>query len=376
MGKTILLVLFLLSYLFFISPVSAQVKISIFNAHNEGSSNDFIILINNADSAQNLENYDVYDRSGKIKDLPACFLQPQNSYLVACSNRLNNDGDQINLRINDQIIDCVSYNSGPSCSGGSIDLPALSSGQYALRQNNNWSITNTINKPDNNLTCLQPTPTPTQTPTLTPTCTPTPTPQAQRDPALLETATTPPEPAKGYYQININDNVSNVRIYVDDQYTHHYAPELLTFCDTCFCDADKQISCKPGKHLFHLERSGYDDNEWEKTINVGDSFTDNITLNILEPEPTPTPTVTPTPQAQRDPAPQDTPTPQAQPDPALQDIASNSGLILGENIQNTTNPPTLTTTQPKSKPTIVLFLIGGFLILSSTAYFVWSKIKT
>ena len=83
---------------------------------------------------------------------------------------------------------------------------------------------------------------------------PTPTPITLPSPVLptaipiiviTATPTPSPEPAKATYQINEVKNekgevLSSVKIYVDDQYVHHYAPEVLEFGDDYYCDDDKK----------------------------------------------------------------------------------------------------------------------------------------
>lgn len=100
------------------------------------------------------------------------------------------------------------------------------------------------------------------------------------------------------------ETLSNVKIYVDSNYTHHYAPEVLIFCETCYCDDDKNVNCKFGEHTIKLEKSGYLD--WAETENIteGSSF-------LVEPvmvAPTPSLTFTPTPTSTRTPIPTLSPT--------------------------------------------------------------------
>lgn len=96
-------------------------------------------------------------------------------------------------------------------------------------------------------------PTLSPTPTFTPTQTPTPTPSSG-----------------AIYKINeVKDGegtvLSSVKIYVDGNYVHHYAPENLEFCDNCQCY--EGVSCGLGSHTITLEKSGY--NVWGKTITLG-----------------------------------------------------------------------------------------------------------
>jgi len=114
----------------------------------------------------------------------------------------------------------------------------------------------------------------------------------------IPTSTPTPTPAKATYQINEvknkdGDILSSVKIYIDDKYIHHYAPETLEFCDGCYCDDGKEVGCGFGDHIIRLEKNGYQDWNETKTINAGSSYkVDPIMVSSLSS--TPTPTVTPT----------------------------------------------------------------------------------
>jgi hypothetical protein len=118
-------------------------------------------------------------------------------------------------------------------------------------------------------------------------------------PALTQTPT--PTPAKSIYKINsVKDsdgaNVSNIKIYVDGSYIHHYAPETVTFCISCYCDDTKEVSCDLGSHTIKLVKQGYADWSEQKTFNSGESFeVSPILAKIPTPTKTPTPTATKTP---------------------------------------------------------------------------------
>ena len=145
------------------------------------------------------------------------------------------------------------------------------------------------------------------TPTLNSTPTPIVSPTNAPSPTSVPIDTPTPTPQKAIYQINnVKDGDGNilasVKIYVDGAYIHHYAPEILEFCDECYCDQNKQISCHFGSHIIKLEKDGYQDWSEIKTINAGDSYEVNPLLSQLSPTSTLiltitsslTPTVVPT----------------------------------------------------------------------------------
>lgn len=110
------------------------------------------------------------------------------------------------------------------------------------------------------------------------------------------TPTPVPLPSTATYQVNEvrdeEDNViSSVKVYLDNVYLHHYAPEVLTFCGGCQCDT--YVDCGFGEHTIKLEKSGF--NHWieKKTINSGDFYEINpvmtksqtISSSVVSPTP-------------------------------------------------------------------------------------------
>lgn len=68
-----------------------------------------------------------------------------------------------------------------------------------------------------------------------------------------------------------NDIVlSSVKVYVDNVYLHHFAPETLIFCEGCKCDTI--INCGFGQHVIKLEKNGYDDWSETKDFTTGSYF--------------------------------------------------------------------------------------------------------
>lgn len=59
----------------------------------------------------------------------------------------------------------------------------------------------------------------------------------------------------------------NVRIYLDGEDLHKYAPEYIYFCDGCICDPN--VSCGFGTHTITLQKANYQD--YEEVIHVGAS---------------------------------------------------------------------------------------------------------
>jgi len=137
-------------------------------------------------------------------------------------------------------------------------------------------------------------PPPSPTPTLTPSLTPTPKPPS------------PTPTLKAVYKINKakdenGEFLSSVKIYVDDNYTHHYDDEVLYFCSGCECYSG--VDCSFGEHKISLEKDGYETWQEIRTFNPGDNFEVSPVLKLSQNPslvssptftPTPRPTITPT----------------------------------------------------------------------------------
>lgn len=306
----VIFVIFFL-FLFFPGKVFAQVVI---NEFSSSTSNDWVEIYNMG-SPIDISSLALADDGGNTKDFPSCVLATNGTYAVDWSNRLDNGGDKIGLLKDSQLVDCVSYKSGPACEGRGIDLPDLGDNEFGARQpeaTGGWAKETTTTKSNNSL-CMFPT-------TIPPTTSPS--------------ALTPSPTPKATYKINkAKDNngneLSGVKIYVDDDYIHHEDDETLTFCDDCHCDNENSIDCGFGEHTIRLEKSGYENWQETKTFSAGNSYEVNPVMGIVSSS-TPTPTTTS--------APTSTPTiklsltPTKTPTPSLSPTATPSGEVLGEEI--------------------------------------------
>lgn len=209
-----------------------------------------------------------------------------------------------------------------------------------------------------------------QTQTLSPTSTPTNIPVPTNTPAPTPT----PAPQKATYKINkVKDSggntVTNVKIYVDGLYIHHYAPEELTFCDGCKCDTD--VDCSFGQHTIKLEKSGYQDWSETKMISAGASYEVNPVMNKL------ISTLTATPTSKLTSLPTSTPKPISSLSPSfptstLDEPATESvmGTIAGQvTLSGELISPTATPAPKFRKVLGGIFLsLGGLAILGATVF--------
>ncbi len=288
---------------------------------------DWVEVYNPLANMIDLDGYFLEDgsTSGNKKTL-SCLLKSGGYYVIDWGNSLNKSGDIIYLKDSQSsLVDCVAYgDSSEVCPGkDKIDMVQLSPGEYGWWKENDWEVTGNSDKVDNS-DCTSPTPTPSPSPLPTVTATPSPT-----------LTPTPPE-TSATYKINKvkngnGDFISEVKIYVDDTYIHHYDDEILTFCDGCYCDDDKQVACGFGEHTIRLEKNGYQDWTERKTINAGNNFEVNPEMDLLAPTVTPGPTSTPIKKPTLTPTTEPTATPSSQ--IYLDDEASQeAGITPGGNV--------------------------------------------
>jgi len=363
-----ILVFFLIIFLFFPKNVLAQVVI---NEFSSGTTSDWVEIYNIGEPFE-ISRLKLVDAGNNQKSFPNCLLDTNGTYSIDFSNWLNNGGDRITLQEGNLLMDCVSYGSGPACEGREIDLLALGATEYGARQpegSGGWVKITSSTKSDNSFCLVLPTSTPVPTPTSTPTLTPTPT-------TKLPTPT--PKPIATYKINEVKDEdgevLSSVKVYVDGVYVHHYTPEVLNFCDGCWCDG--YTSCGFGQHTIKLEKTGYEDWSKEITINLNTSDEVSPVMIFSEPNPTLTPTVlikpTPTPSQKISP----TPTPKKS-----NQTATDSGEVLGEEVSTisafypyeATSESEKNEATPSAKNKIIpkIFLIGGLLLLFASAFWLW-----
>ena len=244
-----------------------------------------------------------------ISYLRGVFFNPESSTSYSGFTQ-NNSGDWINLSGSPSSyfkIDSGSFSGQMKFKFDSIK-PA---GNYFFKVGRYTPSGSSFSQNSENIsiTVIDPSPTPSSTPTQSP----TESPAATVTPTSTPTPTASPTPAKSTYKINKpkdenNQEISSVKIYIDNLYTHHLDDEILEFCDTCFCDDAKTIPCGFGQHTIKLSKSGFSD--WSEL----QTFIQNTTFEITPiltslPQSTPTPTVsiattnTPTPTSKSSPTP-------------------------------------------------------------------------
>jgi len=310
-SKTCFLVFLGIVFVFsFPKIVFARVVINEFSSN---SNPEWVEIYNQTGETVDLSGWKIIDASDTTLSLDGC-ISSLGFRSFEKNSWLNNSGDTIYLKDNqDNILDQIAY--GPD---GIIGIPL--DGKSAGRdpdEVSNWVIFDSPTKKDD--VCVLPSPT--SSPTPLPTSTPT-----------LEPVT------KAIYKINKAEDgngnpLSSVKIYIDNNYTHHEDDEILTFCTGCYCDNDKNVPCGLGEHIIKLEREGYSDWSESKNFSAGNDFEVNPILSENSPTvtdipATPTLTSAPTPTS----TPKPTPTPKLSPIPTLSnDLLASEGAeeILG-----------------------------------------------
>ena len=312
--KHVLSVLFLLFLFVLLFPKSILAQVVI-NEFVPNSSTEWIELYNSSADAEYLKTYYIDDDTDFVNDSgsgPKKLLSSLNitnpTYpIFETSGFLNNTGDYVVIFSDmGNIINQYQYTSDP---GSGISIGRVPDGD------GNFFILSLATKGYANSDM-----TPTSTPTVSP-ITETPTPTQTSTPTPTTTVT--PTSSKSTYKINsVKDSdgavISNIKIYVDGNYTHHYAPETITFCTGCHCDDSNSVSCELGPHTIKLVKESYADWSEQKTFNPGDNFEVNPILSKTTADNTPTSTPTTTTTPTKSPTPKtSSPTPKVSSPPTI-----------------------------------------------------------
>ena len=193
--------LFSLAFTFSVSEVEAQVVI---NEFSSADSSDWVEIFNTSPSEVNLSSWMIKDTTSSIYEFSGGLIPAGSTCFQSVSNRLNNDGDRIELFNSSTQTDCVSYGDGNgSFCGSGADVAAPSSGQTVSRVpdgTGGWTLgSSTMSSVSCESLVPTPTPTPSSTPnptaaaTPTPSSTPTSTPIPTKKPTPKPTPTPKPE---------------------------------------------------------------------------------------------------------------------------------------------------------------------------------------
>ena len=283
-------------FLFFPSKVFAQVVINEFSACSEP---DWVEIYNTSQDIISLSEWQIRDNTTSNKIDLSGLICPESFRTFDFSNRLNKGGDEIRLLNNNNVIDEVKYFSDlvPKHNNSeSTGREIAGASQWIVFGNptpeNDQCVFSSAPTPLATLTpTLTPRPTPILTPTLTPTLTsiptsvpmPTLTLTLTPTPTLTLILTPTPTENEGVFKIKTirneaGEELNQVKIYIDDQYIHHWAPEDLVFGSNHFCDDAKEIDCYFGEHKIILKKSGYQDWSVVEEIKAGDDYEINPVL--------------------------------------------------------------------------------------------------
>ncbi len=317
---------------------------------------DWVELYNSTEIPVDLSGWLLRDNTETNKVELNGLICPKSFRKFDFSNRLNDGGDTIRLFSSDNNLqDTVPYFSDL--------IPKHEEGESTGRSPDGGSDWLFFKQPTpNDFECQILMPTPNSTPT------PSPKPPT---PTVKPNAT---------YKINeVKDEdgeiLNNVKVYIDDVYLHHYAPEVLTFCDDCQCDTD--VDCGFSQHVIKLEKTGYHDWSETKTFGPSDFIEVSPVMIFSESISTPTPSVSPTP------TPKATVTPSLTPK-VISKTASDSGEVLGEEVATLSafypyqasdgaeeNEASLSA---KNRIFPKVFLVSGLLIIFVSAFWAWYRL--
>lgn len=321
---------------FFVFAPRCFAQSIVINEFSSASSPEWVEIYNSGNTEVDLTGWQIWDEKNNGINLEGC-IKAKSFRSFKNSKWLNNPGDEIKLINNKgEEIDKIVY--------GNEEIPAPDSTSSASRNpdgSENWKI------------CISP--------------------NRQNDQCQLpELSQSPSEEDENEEDalVVINDVkdengevLSSVKVYMDDEYLNHYAPE--------------EIKCSPGEHTFKLEKSGYDTWEEKKELEEGKDYVFDIILNKKEDEeqssPTPSPTLFSIPS----------PSVSASPEPSAGEtkIASISGMVLGatESGSETEKSPFPSASDKGEKENTkanifpFIFIGTGSIITSSVFFLLWQQ---
>ena len=235
---------FILFLFIFSSSCWASVVINEILPNPSGENVEWVELYNNGSESVDLTGWYLEDEASHKKIIESLGQIGGNEIKVFEGTSdgwlLNNSSETVYLKDNnDGPIDSYSYSSDPGEDKSFARIP----------DGGSW-YTATPTKGASNGT-VSPSPTPS----------PSPSPSPSSSSSTTSQAT--------YKIAEVKDKngtvLSSVKIYIDDNYTSHYAPETFTFCDGC---SDGGFS----QHTIKLEKSGYEDWSETKEITAGSLY--------------------------------------------------------------------------------------------------------
>ena len=200
---------YLFWFLFFVRDIYASDHPYI-NKFSSFSSDDWVEICVPVGSQLNMSSYRVEDDGEHKKDGTDCIIAETGCYVFDMSTLLNNAGDLVILKKGDSIIDCVGYGNKKCNNKESPDLDTLVNGEYGIKTDDDWVITDNPTRSEN--ICLLPTVIPSNTPS----------------PSLMPTATLVlsqnfniiisevyPNPSQGYEWVELYNNGSQEAVLTD-----------------------------------------------------------------------------------------------------------------------------------------------------------------
>ena len=339
--------------------VSAQVVINEFGSYE--TSGDWVELYAYEDTE--ISGWIIRDTTSIVETISTgVTIGPSSSsyYVVEVGNRLNRNGDVIKLLKADDstlVNEIVYGDAGGVCSPES----GQSAGRYPDANSTIERFSSPTKGSSNDAATLAPCSTPTTEPTVTETPAPT----------AASSATLKVKEVKN----EDGEILSNVKIYIDSVYTHHYAPEDFTFCEDCKCiKCDNQIDLKFGSYTVKLEKGGYKD--WSETKDIQSGNTVEIDA-VLKKEDTSTNTPTVTKKPTSTPTKKETiksakTTNQPMIGSEGEINIDDENLVLGINeeigIENLENQEGVSDKGGKIPLTAGVFIAGGLVLVTAAAY--------
>lgn len=244
------------------SSISAQIFINEILPNPSEGNNEWVELYNNSSEAVDVSAWILVDAAGHQWGLTEVGSVAASGYAIFTyfgDGWLNNGGDSLFLKNGDALIDSYTYTISIS--------EDVSFGRYPDGASD-WQVLNMVSPGEANAFFL---PSTTPLPSLVPILTLVATPVTENGKCRI-----------GEVKNQMGETLSSVKIYIDDVYISHYAPEEIIFCSGCKCS---ETDCDFGNHKIKLTKAGYLDWSENRTINSGDNLEINAVMVVVSPTP-------------------------------------------------------------------------------------------
>lgn len=180
------------------------------NKFSSFSTSDWVEVCAPDGNPVNMADYAIEDLAKNRNKGIDCLISGGSCFIFDLGRDLNNSGDIIYLMRGEEQVDCVSYGDKPCIENTPSDFEKLGEGEYGIKINESWIITDDPSRSEN--ICLGPTATPSNTPS--PSLTPSTTLVLVQNYDIIISEVYP-NPSQGYEWVELYNNSGQEAVLAD-----------------------------------------------------------------------------------------------------------------------------------------------------------------